>query len=665
MTENLIINCIAIYFGGLAVAALLALVKGFFKPAAVIFSFANLVGFVAGAAYLLYFPGTELVLGSYGWFFQFAPRLTVLSSIFFAAISLVSALVGVYSLRYLTLYAKTYNPGMVQSLTAIFVLGMQGVLLANNAFGFLFFWEVMSISSFFLVMADKTQESLRAAFLYFIMTHLGASAIMGGFLLLSHGSLLFDLRDISAATAGLSPMLLASAFVLFLFGFGSKAGLVPFHVWLPEAHPQAPSNISAMMSGLMLKVAVYGFIAVVFNFSQLPSWAGLLVIGLGLFSGAVGVLYALIEKDLKRVFAYSSIENMGIIFTMLGLGLYLMSQAGQGAGRLLALTIVTFALFHALSHMFFKTALFLSSGVIISRVHSKSLEVMGGLAKLLPFFTLAFLLAILGSLPLAPFATFYGEWGLIQTIVSLLSGAYLGVNGITVLLTVLGSIGLIGGLAIFAMVRVFGISMLGLSRAKHLDDEPESHDRLLTWPIFALSASLLVLGAFARPALDWLLANLGLGGASVGTVELNSALSSSVLFVASFGVLALVWLIKKIIMSKNIEREYHTWDCGQPINSTMEYTATAFSAPVRFFFLRFLSSIKMIKSVPVIETNPWIRKYSFSLVITSGWKEKLYQPIARSFVFAADRVKAIQSGRVQYYLAFLLLTLIVTLIIAL
>lgn len=665
MIENLIINSVAIYFGGLALAALIALIKGLFKPAAIIFALANLFGFVAGAAYLWYLPGSELVLGHFGWFFQFAPRLNVLSAVFFTVISLVSSLVGVYSLRYLVLYEKSYNPGVVQSLTAIFVLGMQGVLLANNAFAFLFFWEAMSISSFFLVMADKTQESLRAAFLYFIMTHLGASAIMGGFLLLSNGSLLFDLHDIATATQNLSPALLASAFVLFLFGFGSKAGLVPFHVWLPEAHPQAPSNISAMMSGLMLKVAVYGFIAVVFNFAKLPTWAGVLVIALGLISGAVGVLYALVEKDLKRVFAYSSIENMGIIFTMLGLALYLLPRAGQGVGLLLATTIVTFAIFHALSHMFFKTALFLSSGVIISRVHSKSLEVMGGLAKLLPFFTLAFLLATLGSLPIAPFATFYGEWGFIQVIVSVLSSASLDVNGIMVLLTVLASIGLIGGLAVFAMIRVFGISMLGLSRAKHLETSPEKHDRLLAWPIMILSASLLAFGVFARPALDWLLANLGLVAAAAGAVKLNSALSSSMLLAAFVAVFLLVWLIKKLILPKNTEREYHTWDCGQPINATMEYTATAFSAPVRFFFLRFLSSSKLIKSVPVVETNPWIRKYSFSLTITSGWKEKLYQPIAGFFVYLAGRVKIIQGGRVQYYLAFLLLTLIVTLIIAL
>ncbi|KKR32738.1 MAG: Formate hydrogenlyase subunit 3/multisubunit Na+/H+ antiporter, MnhD subunit [Candidatus Falkowbacteria bacterium GW2011_GWF2_39_8] len=664
MIENYIIYCVAIYSAGLIIASLAALIKGS-RSSSVFFIFANIFGSVAGLTYLFNFSGQALTLANFNWLFQFSPRLNFLSAIFFTAISIVSALVGIYSIRYLKIYDNTYPPGTVQALTAIFVLGMQGVLLANNVFVFLFFWEVMSITSFFLVMADRTQESLKAAFLYFIMTHLGASAIMGGFLILSQGSLLFDLNNIGVVSQSISPALLITAFILFLFGFGSKAGLVPFHVWLPEAHPQAPSNISAMMSGLMLKVAVYGFIMVVFNLSNLPIWASILVIFLGLLSGLVGVLYALIEKDIKRIFAYSSIENMGIIFTMLGFALYLMSRKGQGEVSLVAVGVVAFAIFHAVSHMFFKTALFLSSGVIISRVHTKSLEMMGGLAKLMPVFAAAFLFAILGSLPIAPAATFYGEWGFIQTIVGLLSSSFFDVNEILILLIMLTLFALIGGLAVFAMVRVFGISMLGLPRSKHLGDEPEKNDMLLIAPIFGLIALLLTLGIVARPILDWLMRYLELQKDLVGVVTINSSLSSLQVAVIFILIFLSVYLFKRVLLKKNIEREYHTWDCGQPINSTMEYTGTAFSAPIRFFFLRFLGSNKMVTSTPIIPTNSWIKKYTFSLVITSVWKEKLYQPIARVIILIADRIKIIQSGRVQYYLAFLLLTLIVTLIITL
>lgn len=665
MLENLVIYGVGLYFAGLVLSALIALSRNFFKQAGVVFVLANLIGFLAGATYLWFFSQGEFVLANFNWFFGFAPTLSLLSGLFFTLISLVAALVGVYSLKYLPLYEKTYDKTTVQALTAVFVLGMQGVFLANNAFGFLFFWEVMSISSFFLVMADGSLESVRAAFLYFIMTHLGASAILGGFLILSQGSLVFDLQNITAASGALSPAMLALTFLLFLFGFGSKAGLVPFHVWLPEAHPQAPSNISAMMSGLMLKVAVFGFISVVFKLANLPAWAGLVVITLGLLSGVVGVLYALIEKDLKRIFAYSSIENMGIIFTMLGLALYLLSKNISGETSLVASIIIALGIFHALSHAFFKTALFLSSGVVINMTHSKSLEIMGGIAKVAPVFSFVFLFAILGSLPLAPFGTFYGEWGFIQAIINLFRGTLLGANVSVLLLVVLTLMSLVSGLAIFAMIRVFGISMLGLNRNKHLEVRAEKENTLLIAPIAVLIGALLFLGVFAKPLLNWLAGGLQLNIAATEIVKVGSSFSSAWAFVALAGILLITILVKRMILPRNIEREYHTWDCGQPIDETMEYSATAFSAPIRFFFLRFLGSTKMIKSTLVIETNPWVRKYSFALVITSVWKEKLYQPIAAIFKLLSDRIRIIQGGRVQYYLAFLLATLIISLIIAL
>lgn len=663
MLENFIINSLVIYFIGMVIVSLWSLTRGF-KKAAWLFVVLNILAFAAAVAYLWYFPSQEIRIAQFNWLFHFTPRLNLLSGIFFSAISGVSALVGIYSIRYLELYEKTYNRGATQSLMAAFVLGMQGVLLANNVFVFLFFWEVMSITSFFLVLVDKTQESLKAAFLYFIMTHLGASAILAGFLILGNGSLFFELQNIYSASLELSPAMSAVAFSLFLFGFGSKSGLVPFHVWLPEAHPQAPSNISAMMSGLMLKVAVFGFISVVFNFAKLPDWAGALVIALGILSGVVGVLYALIEKDLKRIFAYSSIENMGMIFTMIGLAIYLLPQSFNTGIMTIITAIIAFALFHSLSHVLFKTALFLSSGVIISRVHGRSLELMGGLAKIMPIFSAGFLLAILGALPIAPFGTFYGEWGFIQSIVSLFEKSFLSIDVLMMLVIILTFVSLISGLAIFAMVRVFAISMLGLNRSKHLETTPEKNDRLLTYPILTLAIGLVVLGAFAKVILDWLIVNLNLTSKIGTTASADISLSSAAIFALFLVALILAFGIRYLFIRKNIVRKYHTWDCGQPINETMEYSATAFSAPIRFFFLRFLGSSKMVSATPVVDTNPWIKKYTFSLAINSFWKDKLYQPAAQTLIFWASRLKAIQSGRIQYYLIFFLVTLIITLIIA-
>jgi hydrogenase-4 component B len=391
MTMNFIAYGIFVYFLGLLFSGGLSLIGGQWKKSAQLFVISNAIGFLVGAAYLFNFPTKQLFLASFNWFFQFTPTLNLLSAIFFVLISGVSALVGVYSLRYLELYKETYEPAPTQFLIVLFVFGMQGVLFANNTFVFMLLWEMMSISSFFLVFADRQEKSMKAAFLYFMMTHLGASAILGGFLILGNGSILFELSNISSAWQNLSPTLAALTFLLFLFGFGSKAGLVPFHIWLPEAHPEAPSNVSALMSGLMLKVAVYGFIKVAFAFVGLPSWAGLVVIVLGLLSAVVGVIQAVVERDLKRVFAFSSIENMGIIFTMIGCSLYLLAQSGgETSAVAISNIILVFAIIHSANHAFFKTGLFLSSGIVINRFHSRSLEFMGGLAKIMPVFSSLF-----------------------------------------------------------------------------------------------------------------------------------------------------------------------------------------------------------------------------------------------------------------------------------
>ena len=668
ITIDLIAFGFFVYFFGLFFAALFALIGGQWKKSVQLFVLVNTLGFIAGILYLFNFAPKEIILGQWNWLFNFAPTVNLLSAIFFIVISFVSALVGIYSMRYLELYEKTYNPALTQFLTVVFVFGMQGVLFANNAFAFLFFWEVMSITSFFLVMADKTSQSVRAAFLYFIMTHLGASAILGGFLILSGGNLFFDFSDIAFLSSTLSPALAALAFMLFLFGFGSKAGLVPFHVWLPEAHPQAPSNISALMSGLMLKVAIYGFIKIVFAMTNLPAWAGLVVIALGLLSAIVGVLYAVIERDMKRAFAYSSIENMGIIFTMLGISIYLLSQSSADSIVIISNIIVVFAVFHAINHALFKTALLLSSGIAISRFHSKSLEAMGGLAKIMPFFSFAFLIAILSAVPLPPFGTFYGEWGLIQNAISLLRSPLLDSVAILVILGSIALMGLVSGLAIFAMIKIFGISMLGLPRTDHIEERAEKTDYMLSIPVMILGSGVLVLGIFAKPIIGWLNGNGGILATMPSDQSISaitSHLSSSMIFSLFVIFLALTYAVYNFFGSKVSERKYKTWDCGQSIDATMQYSATAFSGPIRFFFLHLLGRDKVLKSVAVVETNPWIRNYTFSMSLKSVWKDKLYQPIAGILNFLAERARVIQGGRIQYYFLFVLGTLIVTLIIVL
>ncbi len=665
MLEQYILTGVAVYFFGLILSAFLAYTNISFKRSAQFFIFSNAVGFLSVLGYFLNSDGSNLTLAHFNWFFQFAPRLNFLVAIFFLLVSGVSVLVGVYSLRYLELYKNEYDPRLVQCLMSFFVLGMQGVLIANNTFAFLFFWEVMSVASFFLVMADKKPESIQAAFLYFIMTHLGASAILGGFLILGHGSFIFNLSDIHRASAQLSPAMTIFAFSLFVFGFGSKAGLVPFHVWLPEAHPQAPSNISAMMSGLMLKIAVYGFLMIILTFSHIPAGAGLVVLFLGLLSGLVGALYSVVERGVKKTFAYSSIENMGIIFAMLGLAIYLLAL---GNLSMIAYAIIAFAIFHAMNHALFKTALFLSSGVVINRMHTKRLEMMGGLARVMPIFSFAFLLAILGSLPLPGLGTFYGEWGLIQNIIVLMSEKSVGAGTVLMLVVVLAVVSMISGLAIFAMIKVFAISMLGLPRQVKMEKRNEKSDYLMTGPILILGAGVVALGFSAKFIIPNMIGNIRLSSLPTVTPAVYAsplALSSTAVSgtILIFGLA--IYLLQKFLLTNKKERLGRTWDCGQAIDATMQYSATAFSAPIRFFFLTFIGRKKIMRSVAVVDTNPWIRKYDFNLTIRPNWSDVLYAPIAKGLLMTAKKIRHIQNGRIQYYILFLFLALTITLIFAL
>ncbi|MDP1833593.1 MAG: proton-conducting transporter membrane subunit [Candidatus Moranbacteria bacterium] len=663
--ENFIIYGVYIYLTGMLVSAGMSLLRNHFRFANAILFLSNLAGFSAMVAYLANFPGRELVILQTGFFFDLKLSLDYLSSIFLLLTSGISGLVVVYSAEYLDRYRKTYDIQSVQSLMGIFIFGMVGVLLSANVVGFMVFWEIMSFASFFLVMSDRTKESLHAAFIYFVMTHLGAGAILGGFLILSGGSLGFEISGIAAASRNIPPDFLTVAFLLFFFGFGSKAGLIPFHIWLPEAHPQAPTNISALMSGLMLKIAVYGFLKTVMMFFHIPIWAALLVISLGIISALLGALYAVVEKDIKKAFAYSSIENMGIIFLMLGMAMCVMAKRTAGEIPLAAILLVTYAIFHAINHAIFKTGLFLSSGVIINRTHSKSLDMMGGLAKAMPIFSFIFLIIILASAALPPFGTFYGEWGFIRALIDLLQISGTKFASVTVFLTVLALFALVSGLATFAMIKIYAISMLGLPKLERHSDE-KTDDGLFVIPLAVIGFVMVALGIFAKNILGWLSGHIGeVFFGYAGDIP-DVQISSAQVFVIVAAFLLLSAAVYKLLSGNGRkEREYDTWNCGQPIDASMEYTATAFSAPIRFFFLPLLQRRKTIISVPVVNTNPWISKKSFSLDITSVWYDRLYKPAAKYVFWLAEKVRLVHTGRIQYYLLLLLSAIIITLMIAL
>ena len=284
---------------------------------------------------------------------------------------------------------------------------MQGVLLSTGAASFLLFWETMSISSFFLVMADGEEESRRAALLYLAVAQFGAGALLVGMGMLSGGVYAATLQELGAGAAALSPAASTLATSLVLFAFVSKAGLAPFHAWLPEAHPRAPSHISALMSGVMLKTALYGllrFLAVCWP--ALPAGWGIAMLALGLGGAAVAVIYANLARDIKRILAWSSVENIGLAFTMLGFSVL----ARSGGLATVADAVLAAMFLHVLSHGLFKSGLFLGAGAVLQATHTAKIELLGGLASRMPRLSAAMLGLSLAAAALPPFGSFVAEW---------------------------------------------------------------------------------------------------------------------------------------------------------------------------------------------------------------------------------------------------------------
>lgn len=659
--EWLLTNGLLLTFALIALSAIAAWIRPIASARVVslgVLAVASVIGALT-AFFVLITDGTA-TLSLSPFLFDLVFVLDRLSAVFFGLIAAISAVVSVYSISYFEHAHGHVHVPSVLFLLVLFVGGMLGVTVSQQSVGFMLFWELMSISSFFLVLSERTIAARSAAIQYLIMTQLGAAALIAGFVFLSGGELAASFVELSDRAAQLNPAVLIWPFLLFLFGFGSKAGLVPFHTWLPEAHPQAPSPVSALMSGVMLKVALYGMFRAFTLMPAFSSTAAIIMVALGLLSAVYGVLYAVIDRDIKRTLAFSSIENMGLLFTMLGVGFYAASKELYGLADIAVLA----CLIHAVNHAVFKSGLFLTAGSVVSELKTRSLEQMGGLARRMPRLSGAFLALALGAAALPPFGAFFGEWTFIQGLMGSFSTPDWSVRFFLVVVLVFFVFS--AGLAIFAMVKLFGIATLGAPRSLEAE---AAHDPSL-WqfgPVALLALMALLLGA-GSPALASLLGGKGyVADAGVDAVLSVGFVRLSALGIAAGIVLALLvaWILRRMMSNTKLERSYHTWDCGQPIDATMEYTATAFSSSIRFFFRVLLRTKKMIVATPVVETNPWIASRRLELNLRSIWWDYAYAPIGRGILWLAVKARRVQSGVVQWYAALIFLALVVTLLIAL
>ena len=589
-------------------------------------------------------------------------QLDGLSRFFLMLLGFTSAGISLFSAGYFRPGDGT-PAGLMGLQYHVFLASMAVVLMANDAYTFMIAWEVMALSSYFLVTTQhRLPEIRRAGFIYLIIAHVGAIGILLCFGILQGGGWNFTFEAMRAAH--LTPLWGTTAFLLALFGFGAKAGLVPLHVWLPEAHPAAPSPVSALMSGVMLEVAVYGLLRVTFDFLHHQTWWwGLLTLGLGLFSAVFGVVFAAAQTDMKRLLAYSSIENIGIVFT--GIGLAIIFHAFH-MNVLAALALVA-TLYHCLTHAFSKSLLFLSTGSVLHATRERSLGKLGGLIHRMPWVAWLTLIGILAIAGLPPLSGFVSEWLLLQAFLFTPSLPHSFIN----MLLPIGAaaLALVSALAAYVMVKFYGVIFLGKPREPALR---EAHDcgRLERIALFWLAFGCVMLGIVPVPILALLDGiTRKLLGASLGAqlqhwwllspIAARRASYSPVIFLVSTVVLVLIVMAVVRLVYKGKVRRSVPWGCGFPVmTARMQDTAEGFGQPIRQIFEPFF---RIRRELP----SPFDSAPHYHVQVDDHFWHWLYMPLATVIQRLSRLVAKIQRGRIGVYLLFSFLTLLVLLVFVL
>ncbi|MGQ3673561.1 hydrogenase 4 subunit B [Xanthobacter sp. TB0136] len=587
-------------------------------------------------------------------------RIDALSAFFITVINLGGAAASIYGMGY---GRHEHAPQRVLPFFPAFIAGMNLVLLAGDAYSFLLAWEFMSLASWALVISqDKSPENVRAGLIYLAMASFGTLALMLalGLMASAGGGYSFEAmrtHEMGALTAGI-------VLFLALLGAGSKAGLVPLHVWLPLAHPAAPSHVSALMSGVMTKVAVYGFIRIVFDLAGDPAWWwGMPVLAAGGLSAALGILYAMMQVDMKRVLAYSTIENIGIIFVGLGLALAF-EGAGMPAAAALALTA---ALLHALNHAVFKNLLFFGAGAVLTATGTKDLEKLGGLIHRMPVTAFMVLVGAASISALPPLNGFVSEWLTFQAI--LLSPA-LPSWGLKLLVPAVGAlVALAAALALACFVRLYGIAFLGRPRTDAARDAHEV-DHWSRASMGVLAALCLLIGILPGPVMDALQAAVGpLAGARMPVQSSVSWLSIIPIGESRSsynGLLVLVFMAIAMLLAVSLIHRFASralrrappWDCGFPnADPATQYSAASFAQPLRRVFGAPLFSAREQVDMP----RPGdMRPARITLTENDPAWVWLYDPLMRRVTWMVERSNRLPFLTIRQYLAvvFVLLVLL-------
>lgn len=584
-------------------------------------------------------------------------RADALSAFFLLILGGVGAGISVFAAGYFRKGTGT-PPGLLCFEYHVFLASMAMVLLADDAYAFMVAWETMALSSFFLVTAShKLPEVQRAGFIYLLVAHVGAICILLCFGVLQANTGNYTFANMRAQS--LPPFWASAAFGMAVVGFGAKAGMLPLHVWLPEAHPAAPSPVSALMSGIMLKTAIYSLLRMTLDLLPVgPWWWGGVLLGLGLLTALYGVIFATVQTDMKRLLAYSSIENIGLLLSGIGLTLIFLTYRMP----LLTALALTATLYHVASHAFFKSLLFLGTGTVLHATGERNLGRLGGLIRFMPWAAWLVLIGVFASSGLPPFSGFVSEWLLLQ---SFLFTPSLPDSFLNMFIPIVAAvIALVAALAGYAMVKFFGVIFLGQPREEKL---ASAHDAGLWERIGMLWLACWCVGLGLFPnALIHLIDAISTRwiGVAIGRQEgihswlylvpisTDRASYAPMLFLlgAAAGCM-LAFVLVRLFYHGRLRRS-PPWDCGHRWQTArMQDTAEGFGQPIRQIFEPFF---RMDRHLP----TPFDTEPRYRVEVGDHIWHWLYLPIGRLIEWAARIVGRLQQGRIAIYLLYSFLTLL-------
>jgi hydrogenase-4 component B len=613
-------------------------------------------------------PARAFAVASPYPFAHFALRLDPFAALLIAVISLLSLVTSIYSLAYVREYAGR-GVGPMGFFMNLFIASMMLVVASDNAFWFLIFFEMMSLASYFLVIFDQNEEAVQAGFLYFVVAHAGSVAIMAAFFLLANyaGSYDFAAFRATAVPAPVNSII----FILGFLGFGAKAGIIPLHVWLPRAHPAAPSHASALMSGVMIKIGVFGIVKVGVDLLAANGgvlWWGVLVLAFGALSSVLGVVYALVENDIKKLLAYSSVENIGIILMGVGVGMI-----GIALGNPV-LTVLGFmaGFYHLLNHAMFKGLLFLGAGSVIYRLHTKDMDKMGGLSRTMPWTALSFLIGALAISAIPPLNGFVSEW---YTYQSLFTAASAGAWPIQIAAPI-GAVmlALTGTLAVTCFVKAYGVIFAGPSRNAHAHDVKEAPGAMVLGMVvlavacvaLGVAAPLIapIIGAVAAATAGVAPATVAIGSVLVPG-DAHQAVVSTPLIAVLLLAMAVLPILLKVLLSGGgraaSRRGAAPWAAGYLPDGHMPASSGSFVQPIRMFFAPLYGARKNLAAKWEVVACAFEQVTALARRTEPTWETGVVEPVVRGTQSVGERLQVIQGGDYRIYCLYIVAALAVLL----